>query len=83
MSDKWEWNEVTDDPDKPIPQHGKNYLVSFSNINIVAVGEYEQTPDGGGRFLDVVQRRSFIMHGLYVNAWAELPAPYRLEDEEE
>lgn len=66
-------NEKLPDPDKYI-------LVSFENFSLPMIGRYTVDDDDSGTFRIGDEDESFIEHGLYVDAWMELPKCYREED---
>lgn len=62
-----------------LPDPGKYVLVSFKNFPIPMIGIYT-VDDGGGTFRVSDEDDSFLEHGLYVNAWRELPERYKEEE---
>lgn len=67
--------EVNEDGDS------KYILLSFDNFSLPAVGRYHFTEEDGGNFFEGDDDRSCLSYGIFVNAWAKLPEPYREEDE--
>ena len=63
-----------------LPDPSKYVLVSFENFAIPMIGIYTVDDDDGGTFRISDKDDSFLEHGLYVNAWMELPERYE-EDE--
>ena len=55
---------------------GRYVLISFENFTLPEVGRYEEDDEGGAWYVgddDI----SCSNHMLFVNAWMELPKPYR------
>lgn len=74
------WIPVEDEERKPEP--GKYILLSFSNFSVPMIGQYEEDEEGGVFYVgDCDEDYTCIGNGLYVNAWQQLPEPYRLEGE--
>lgn len=63
--------------DEKIPDPDKYILVSFENFPIPMIGIYTVDDDDGGTFRISDEDDSFLEHGLYVNAWMELPERYK------
>lgn len=63
--------------DEKLPDPDKYILVSFENFPIPMIGIYTVDDDDGGTFRISDEDDSFFEHDLYVNAWTELPEPYR------
>lgn len=63
--------------DEKLPDPDKYILVSFENFPIPMIGIYTVDDDDGGTFRISDEDDSFLEHDLYVNAWTELPEPYR------
>lgn len=55
-------------------------LLSFSNFPVPAIGNYRVDEDGGGAYYAGDEDKPLISYGLIVNAWCELPKPYREEE---
>lgn len=62
--------------DEAVPTDGRYVLMSFENFSIPVIGRYEEDEEGGAWFVgdDDVTCSSEM---LFVNAWMELPKPYR------
>ena len=68
--------------DADIAPLGKQYiLLSFDNFSIPAIGRYEEDEDGGGNYYIGDDDETCLQQELFVNAWMELPEPYRTETE--
>ena len=75
MKDKWiPVDEKLPDPDKYI-------LLSFENFSIPVVGRYEEDDEGGAFYIGD-ETQTCVSQLLFVNAWMELPEPYKEEEEE-
>lgn len=59
------------------PSDDRYVLMSFENFSIPLVGRYVEDEDGGGFFAEGDEFESCLSQGLFVNAWMELPKPYR------
>lgn len=55
-----------------IPNDDRYILVSFENYDLPAIGRYDD-----GAFYPEDNDKTFVSYGLFVNAWMELPKPYR------
>ena len=62
-----------------LPEDESYILVLFENFTIPDIARYEEN-DEGGTFYPEDDEKSYLSYGLFVNAWMELPEPYR-EDE--
>lgn len=62
-----------------LPKDNRYILVSFENFSLPDIGRYEAKYDGGA-FYPGDEDKSYVSYGLFVNAWMELPKPYRPED---
>lgn len=60
-----------------LPDPDKCILVSFFNSSIPMIGRYTVDDNDGGTFRVGDEDDSFGEHGLYVNAWMELPKCYK------
>lgn len=74
------WKVVNEDDVLSYPPVGKDgysdaVFVSFSNSTIRTIGRYYKDNDGGVFMYN--NDLSFTELGLFVNAWCELPKPYR------
>lgn len=67
------WTPIEEDA----PTDGIYVLLSFENFSIPLVGRYSEDEDGGGFFALGDEKESCLTKGLFVNAWTELPKPYR------
>ena len=70
---KHRWNPI----EERLPSDDRYILLSFANFSLPAVGRYE---DGAFYLGDCDEQDTCVSNDLYVNAWMELPKPYRLED---
>lgn len=61
-----------------VPGSDKYILVSFENFSVPCVGRYEED-DKGGAFYVGDDDIPLIAQGMIVNAWMELPKPYKGE----
>ena len=73
-----EWISI----DERLPDTNDYILLSFSNFTIPAVGRYEAEEDGSGAFYIGDEVETCVSQMLFVNAWMELPEPYKEEEEE-
>lgn len=64
-----------------LPETDDYILVSFENFTIADIGRYEMDEEGGA-FYPGDDDKSYVSHGLFVNAWQPLPKPYKLEEKE-
>ena len=73
--DKHMWNPVED----PVPSDDRYVLLSFENFRLPMIGRYEQDKNGCGNFYlgDCDGQDTCLANNLYVNAWMELPEPYK------
>ena len=64
-----------------LPENDDYVLLSFANFALPMVGRYEHDGDGGGAWYlgDCDGADTCIANDLFVNAWMELPKPYRPE----
>lgn len=67
--------------DERLPETNKYILLSFSNFSVPAVGRYEEYKDGGAFYIGD-ETRTCVSQLLFVNAWMELPEPYKEEEEQ-
>lgn len=70
MKDKWI------PVDERLPETNKYILLSFSNFSVPAVGRYEEYEDGGAFYIGD-ETETCVSQLLFVNAWMELPEPYK------
>lgn len=59
-----------------LPQDESYILVSFDNATMPDIARYEEN-DEGGTFYPGDDEKSYSSYGLFVNAWMELPEPYK------
>lgn len=59
-----------------LPEPGKYILLSFSNFSIPVVGRWEEN-DYAGAFYIGDETETCVSQLLFVNAWMELPGPYK------
>lgn len=62
-----------------LPEDESYILISFENSTMPDIARYEEN-DEGGTFYPGDDEKSYLSYELFVNAWMELPEPYR-EDE--
>lgn len=67
--------------EEKLPEPGKYILLSFSNFSVPVVGRWEEN-DYAGAFYLGDEDETCVSQSLFVNAWMELPEPYK-EDEEQ
>ena len=63
-----------------LPEDESYILVSFENAKMLDIARYEEN-DEGGTFYPGDDEKSYSSYGIFVNAWMELPEPYRQNDE--
>ena len=68
--------------DERLPDTNDYILLSFSNFTIPVVGRYETEKDGSGAFYVGDELETCLSQDLYVNAWMELPKPYKESETE-
>ena len=61
------------------PKNNEYVLLSFENFSIPLVGRYEEDCHGGAYYIGD-DTRTCGSDGMIVNAWAELPKPFREEE---
>lgn len=59
-----------------LPENGDYILISFENFTIPEIGRYEEDKEGGAFYIGD-EDSPCASYGLYVNAWMEIPKPYR------
>ena len=59
-----------------LPENDNYILLSFENFTIPLVGRYEED-ESGGAFYVGDDEESCISQNIIVNAWRELPEPYK------
>lgn len=62
------------------PENNKHVLLSFENFSFPLVGRYEEDSHGGAYYIGD-DTRTCGSNGMIVNAWMNLPTPYRDEEE--
>lgn len=62
--------------DERYPDTDEYIMLSFENFSIPIIGRYEEDAEGGA-FYAGDEDESLVSHGLIVNAWRQLPEPYR------
>ena len=68
--------------DERLPDTNDYILLSFSNFTNPVVGRYETEKDGSGAFYIGDEVETCVSQMLFVNAWMELPEPYKECEEE-
>ena len=68
--------------DERLPDTNDYILLSFSNFTIPVVGRYETEKDGSGAFYVGDELETCVSQMLFVNAWMELPEPYKESEKE-
>lgn len=68
--------------DERLPDTNDYILLSFSNFTIPVVGRYEIDEDGSGAFYIGDELETCLSQDLLVNAWMELPEPYKESEKE-
>ena len=63
--------------DERLPDTNDYILLSFSNFTIPVVGRYETEKDGSGAFYVGDELETCLSQDLFVNAWMQLPEPYK------
>lgn len=66
------WVPVTEQ----FPENGDYILISFENATTAEIGRYEEDKEGGAFYIGN-DALPCIRYGLIVNAWMEIPKPYR------
>lgn len=67
-----EWIPV----EERLPENNKYILLSFSNFSLPAIGRYEEDREGGAFYIGD-EDTGCASEELFVNAWRELPEPYK------
>lgn len=65
------WIPVTE----RMPEDDRRVMLSFANYPLPSIGIYE-----GGAFYGADCNEPYSRYGIHVNAWMELPEPYRGEE---
>lgn len=68
-----EWISIDD----RLPATDDYILLSFSNFTNPVIGRYETDEDGSGAFYIGDELETCISQDLFVNAWQQLPKPYK------
>lgn len=68
-------------PQEEHPSDDRFVLLSFENFSIPLVGRYEKDADGGGSYYVGDEEDPLVSQGLFVNAWMDMPEPYKPESE--
>lgn len=63
-----------------LPEEEKYILLSFANYTGLDIGWYEKDGENDN-FYPGDEEETYASYGLIVNAWMELPKPYRQNDE--
>ena len=63
--------------EEKLPNTNDYILLSFSNFTIPVVGRYEIDEDGSGAFYIGDEAETCLSQDLFVNAWQQLPKPYK------
>ena len=69
--------------EEKLPDTEDYILISFKNFSVPAIGIYEKDKDGSGAFYIGDELETCIRQNLYVNAWQQLPVPYRPKEEDD
>lgn len=65
--------------DERLPDTNDYILLSFSNFTNPVIGRYETEKDGSGAFYVGDELETCLSQDLFVNAWQQLPEPYKEE----
>lgn len=75
-----EYNRVWIPVEEELPETDRYVLLSFDNFSVPQIGRYEEDDKGGAFYLgDEVE--TCVSQLLFVNAWMELPEPYKESEE--
>ncbi len=66
-------------PAEQPPECGKYVLLSFSNFSVPLIGRYEEDAQGGAYYIGD-DMETAASQDVYVDAWQQLPGPYRKEE---
>lgn len=72
--EKW----IPIDDTEHTPKDESYVLVSFSNSNLPDIARYEENEEGG-TYYPGDDEQPYLKYGLFVNAWKQLPEPYKGE----
>ena len=67
--------------DERLPDTNDYILLSFSNFTNPVIGRYEAEEDGSGAFYIGDELETCLSQDLFVNAWQQLPKPYKESEE--
>ena len=76
QEEKGRWIPISEQ----LPEDESYIIVSFENATMPDIARYEEN-DEGGTFYPGDDEKSYSSYGIFVNAWMELPEPYRQNDE--
>ena len=63
-----------------LPENDNYILLSFENFSLPLVGRYEKDENGGAFYVgDCNEDDTCLANDLFVNAWMQLPEPYKEE----
>lgn len=74
-----EYNHGWIDASIEVPSTNRYILLSFSNFSIPQIGRYEADEEGGAFYIGD-DTETCVSQDLFVNAWMELPEPYKERD---
>lgn len=74
-----DYNNGWCDVDIEVPSASRYILLSFSNFSIPQIGRYEADEEGGAFYIGD-DTETCVSQDLFVNAWMELPEPYKERD---
>ena len=58
------------------PENDRYVLLSFENFSVPMVGRYEEDENGGAFYVED-DDETCVSQDMFVNAWMNLPAPYK------
>ena len=64
-----------------LPEEEEYILLSFANYTGLDIGRYENDGEND-KFYPGDDEKSYSSYGLFVNAWMELPKPYKEGEDE-
>ena len=62
------------------PENDRYVLLSFENFSVPMVGRYEEDENGGAFYVGD-DDETCVSQDMFVNAWMNLPAPYKPKGE--
>ena len=62
------------------PENDRYVLLSFENFSVPMVGRYEEDENGGAFYVED-DDETCVSQDMFVNAWMNLPAPYKPKGE--